>query len=60
MTLKFSNGIEIVIDDDKIVTYEIVNGNTYVNVVNKDETGICRFKCDIEQKKFYELSDTLY
>lgn len=51
MVLNFADGIEIVVDDDKVIKWE-QEGSRYVTVWVKEGLGFCKFVWDRVEHKF--------
>lgn len=54
MILNFANGIEIVIDDEKLLSWQQSNDNRFVMLTIKEGSGYRQFTFDTLERKFYD------
>lgn len=51
MNVNFADGIELVIDDEKLISWEQSNDKRFVVLAVKEESGYANYKIDLKEKE---------
>jgi len=57
MTVNFADGIELVIDEDKLISWQQSNDKRFVMLAVKEESGHANYEIDLKEKEIRHYYD---